>query len=205
MLVLNKQSNENMTGKFPKILALNSAGDPTSWITYERSAYYYAKEKVLWSAGAYEVVLRGGTNAKTGLQSKLMIDTIISIASDQSPKRWTNKTPTLSNKTLFSRDRSICAYCGGIYKDKDLTRDHIIPSSRNGKDIWENVVAACTWCNQNKDDKTPEEAGMTLLYLPYVPSFNEHLILQNRHILADQMEFLLKGVSKNSRLHTATN
>jgi len=34
-----------------------------------------------------------------------------------------------------------------------------------------------------------------------VPNYNEHLILQNRRILADQMEYLIKGVSKNSRIH----
>lgn len=184
----------------PLILALNAGGEPLGWINYERSAYYYAKNKVLWQMGSQEVVLRGGTNAKTGKQSKLIMDTIIAIDNDKSPFNFRKKTPTLSNKTLFERDRNICAYCGGEFKKCDLTRDHIIPSSKGGLDVWENVVTSCYGCNQWKADRTPEEADLQLLYVPYIPSFNEHLILQNRKILNDQMQLLLKGVSKHSRL-----
>jgi hypothetical protein len=42
---------------------------------------------------------------------------------------------------------------------------------------------------------------MPLLYLPYVPNRHEHMILQNRRILADQMEYLMARVPKHSRLH----
>jgi hypothetical protein len=41
---------------------------------------------------------------------------------------------------------------------------------------------------------------MELLYLPYVPSHFENMILQNRNILADQMEYLIAGVPKHSRI-----
>jgi hypothetical protein len=44
---------------------------------------------------------------------------------------------------------------------------------------------------------------MHLLYAPYVPNRAEFLILANRRILADQMEFLKQHVSANSRLHGA--
>jgi hypothetical protein len=44
---------------------------------------------------------------------------------------------------------------------------------------------------------------MSLLYVPYAPSRHEHFILRNRRILADQMEYLLAGVPKSSRLHGA--
>jgi hypothetical protein len=42
---------------------------------------------------------------------------------------------------------------------------------------------------------------MPLLYVPYVPNRHEHFILRNRRILADQMEYLLAGVPRTSRLH----
>ena len=42
---------------------------------------------------------------------------------------------------------------------------------------------------------------MGLLYLPYVPSLHEDMILRGRRILADQMDFLLASVPKYSRLH----
>jgi len=63
-----------------------------------------------------------------------------------------------------------------------------------------NVITSCKRCNQKKGHKTLKEAKMELLYLPYEPNHHEHLLLQNRNVLADQMEFLMAGVPKNSRL-----
>jgi hypothetical protein len=42
---------------------------------------------------------------------------------------------------------------------------------------------------------------MPLIYAPYVPNRHEHLILQNRRILHDQMEYLMARVPRHSRLH----
>ena len=66
--------------------------------------------------------------------------------------------------------------------------------------MWTNVVTACSPCNKLKDNKTPQEARMQLLYVPYEPNRAEYLILRNRKILADQMEFLLKRITYNSRV-----
>jgi hypothetical protein len=63
-----------------------------------------------------------------------------------------------------------------------------------------NVVAACKRCNTHKGSKTLKEAKLELVYVPYVPNHFEHLILQNRNIMADQMEYLLAGVPKHSRV-----
>ena len=54
-----------------------------------------------------------------------------------------------------------------------------------------------------RDRITPEQAGMDLLYVPYAPSIHEGLILANRRILADQMEFLAALLPANSRLLAA--
>lgn len=185
----------------PLILALNSGGEPLDWITYQDSAFYAAKDKILWSVGQYEVLLRGGTNAKTGKQSTLTLDTIVALNNNTSPSKYRKATPALTNRELFARDRNLCAYCGNQFRAAKLTRDHVLPRSKGGPDVWENVVTACRMCNQRKDARTPEQASMELIYVPYSPSFNESLILKNRRILKDQMDFLLKGVSKQSRLH----
>ncbi len=81
-------------------------------------------------------------------------------------------------------------YCGTRYKDGALTRDHVVPISRGGRDRWSNVVTACKSCNTRKGNRNPEEARMALLAVPYVPNWAEYLALSNRKILADQMEFL---------------
>jgi 5-methylcytosine-specific restriction endonuclease McrA len=65
--------------------------------------------------------------------------------------------------------------------------------------VWENVVSACLPCNVRKGGRTPAQAAMPLLAVPYRPSWVEHLILSNRHILADQMEFLKSHLPKKPR------
>ena len=107
----------------------------------------------------------------------------------------------MTNPKLFARDRFVCAYCGARFAADDLTREHIIPVSRGGADSWMNCITACRGCNGRKGNRLPEEVHMSLLYLPYVPSLHEDMILRGRRILADQMEFLLASVPRNSRLH----
>ena len=63
-----------------------------------------------------------------------------------------------------------------------------------------NVVASCRPCNQHKGAKLPHEAHMPLIYAPYTPSLWEDMILRNRRILADQMEFLSANLPRTSRL-----
>jgi len=82
-----------------------------------------------------------------------------------------------------------------------LTRDHVVPTSRTGRDSWDNVVAACKRCNHHKGNRILEESNMVLLALPYVPNFAEYLALTNSgRILGDQMDFLKKSFGANSRL-----
>ncbi|MGI9334001.1 MAG: HNH endonuclease, partial [Gammaproteobacteria bacterium] len=94
-----------------------------------------------------------------------------------------------------------CMYCGKHTSENMLTRDHVRPLSQDGRDTWNNVVTACMPCNHAKGARTPEQANMTLLAVPYVPNRAEYLVLSNRRILADQMEFLRKRFRKGSRLH----
>jgi 5-methylcytosine-specific restriction endonuclease McrA len=94
----------------------------------------------------------------------------------------------------------MCAYCGREYSFFRLTRDHVTPLSRGGRDTWMNVVTACRQCNGQKRNRLPEESGMELLYAPYVPNKAEFLILTNRRILSDQTEFLRQHVASHSRL-----
>ena len=117
--------------------------------------------------------------------------------------RWRNRRgiPAWSRSGMLQRDGHVCAYCGDGFHEEELTREHIVPFAQNGRDHWMNVVTACRACNHRKGSRTPEQAGMSLLYTPYVPSLWEDFILRNRRILADQMEFLMAHLPKSSRLH----
>ncbi|WP_305091414.1 HNH endonuclease [Prescottella sp. R16] len=68
--------------------------------------------------------------------------------------------------TILARDRYRCAYCG---RPGARTVDHVFPKSRGGGDTFGNLVAACADCNGRKADRTPEEAGMPLLWQPRAP------------------------------------
>ena len=180
---------------FSPILKLDTGGLPVAWITWQSAATLYCRDRVVWEAGKERFVIHGGTCARTGLPSTLEIGSIIAVG-DRS-RRFERGVPLLTNRTLFQRDHNLCLYCGRQYPASQLTRDHVVPVSRGGMCVWENCVTACKHCNQRKDDRTPEEANMKLLAVPYTPNLAEYLILSNRRILADQMEFLLAFARKH--------
>ena len=79
--------------------------------------------------------------------------------------KWRHRGNRLCTKSAIkARDKS-CGYCGGTAE----TVDHIVPRSRGGALTWENAVAACLRCNHRKANRTPAEAGMTLLVTPAAP------------------------------------
>lgn len=182
------------------VLALDAAGAPHRWISVEDAIFYKCKDLVAWEVGDELFTFRGGVNARSGERSTMSVRSIVALSGSSHAAREF-RTPQVTRELLFRRDRMMCAYCGGVFRDADLTADHIQPESRAGAWSWMNLVAACRGCNSRKDNRTPEEARMPLLYVPYVPNRNEAFILANRRILADQMEFLLQGVPRHSRLH----
>lgn len=187
----------------PLILAVDRTWTPDRWIDAETALYVLSRGIVETSFGETALTLRGGTNARTGMRSILEVGSILVVNSHG--KRWIDPmyAPAVSRDLLFKRDRHVCAYCGDRFKSSGLSMDHVHPESKGGHSDWTNLVTACKPCNQRKADCTPEQARMKLLYVPYKPNRFEALILQNRNILADQMEFLLARVPKHSRLHGA--
>ncbi len=183
-----------------KVLKLSAQGLPQAWISLEQAVIHYAASEVRWEAGQEIAVFHGGHNAITGDQSIITVNSIIGTLGVPSINPF-DLRPSLTNGKLFARDRNVCAYCGGLFHEDELTREHIIPFAQNGRDHWMNVVTACRACNHRKSSRTPEQARMPLLYAPYVPSLWEDFILRNRRILADQMEFLMAHLPRNSRLH----
>ncbi len=136
----------------------------------------------------------------TGLRSELTVRSIIAVKGEPNKRAQQHRVPAFSREMLFARDRMLCAYCGQAFKISDLTSEHVHPQSKGGKTVWTNLVTACKPCNMRKSNRTPEQARMPLLYVPYSPNLHEAFILKNRKILADQMEFLMAGVPAHSRL-----
>ncbi|MDH5325306.1 MAG: HNH endonuclease [Gammaproteobacteria bacterium] len=183
----------------PLILRLDVSGRPQGWMPWEQAVVVYSKNRVSWSAGENVFRVYGGVNRASGERSFLDIHSIVAVKGRSKGSRF-SAVPPLSNRELFRRDNHQCMYCGCGFKVSELTRDHIVPSSRGGADSWTNVVTACKRCNHFKGSRLLKECGLELLALPYTPNFTEYLALQNSgRILVDQMDFLKSGFSQHCR------
>lgn len=181
------------------VLACDISGLPRQWISIETAITYHSKSAVAWSLGPVIARFHGG-HRHDGSRSYLETQGIIAIRGHGFNIKKHTKVG-ISNRTLFGRDRMICAYCGDrFFNFKDLSRDHIVPRSRGGANTYQNLVTSCRRCNAKKGNRLLHEVNMQLLYVPYEPNHYESLILQNRTILADQMDFLMAGLPKNSRV-----
>lgn len=180
-----------------QILRLNKAGQAMDWIDVESAACLYSKDQVVWTYGDTSVRLTGGHSRMTGKRSVLDIASVIATDGQIHPRDV--RVPSLSNSALFQRDGHLCMYCGKTFRRNELTCDHVMPQARGGRNTWMNCVASCKACNNHKACRTPEEANMKLIAIPFTPNKSEYLALANRNILADQMDFLTKGFSKNMR------
>ena len=180
------------------ILALDRAGNPSTWISVETAVHLLATDRVIAPLGEQSRVLYGGTNRVSGERSSIEVNSILLTRARVVPRLWADDyVPPLTNRALFERDGSTCQYCGKSVLRKHLTRDHVIPRSRGGRDIWTNVVACCFECNSvRKRNRTPQEWGIELLSVPYAPCYAEHLLLQGRNILADQSAFIQARVKR---------
>lgn len=179
------------------VLKINKAGQPIRWISKEAATQLLCNNKVIWSFGEQKLHMRGGFN-RSGKRTVVTLDPIIAVEGHVT--NVVTRLP-LTRKVIFRRDKR-CMYCGAVGPMDLMTLDHIIPKSQGGGTTFANLVQCCYRCNQAKADRCPEKWGVKLLGVPYTPTFNEFLYLQNRNILGDQLSFLEKGF-KNIDLNVA--
>ena len=184
------------------ILRTDVSGMPLEWMTYQDAVRLYHLDQVVYTCGRQLYRIRGGYSARTGRRSVVEVNSIVATAGamQASLKGNPGYRPPLNNATLFRRDDHICMYCGEPRRARELSRDHIKPISRGGIDTWTNVVTACKRCNNLKGNRTPEQAGMQLIAVPFAPTHAEYVYLQGRRILADQMAFLRAHFPRRSPL-----
>lgn len=85
------------------------------------------------------------------------------------PIAGVKKGVKFSRINVFARDSFRCQYCGAHKHMGELNYDHVVPRTRGGRTVWENIVTSCYACNSKKGSRTPEEAGMRLLSRPARP------------------------------------
>ena len=96
------------------------------------------------------------------------------IACDRLPMREVK----FNRRNIFARDQNKCQYCGKHFPSSELSLDHVIPKSSNGKAVWENIVCACVACNSRKGGRTPQQANMKLIAKPVKPKHNPLIHMQ---------------------------
>ena len=185
-----------------RVLRTDVSGMPLEWVGYQEAVKLIILDQVSYSLGKTLYSIHGGTSAMTGRQSVVSVNAIIATEGHHPHKHLfaSSYVPPLSNQSLFRRDQNLCLYCGERFPNYLLSRDHVHPLSQGGQDRWVNVVTACKRCNNHKAGRTPEQAGMQLLAIPFTPTHAEYVYLQGRRILSDQMEFLLAHFPRNSVL-----
>jgi len=143
------------------VLVLNATYEPLSVVSVRRAVLLLLKEKA-------EIVEAAEAELRSEHVSMPMPLVIRLVYYVRIPHRL---SLPVTRRTVLARDHYTCQYCGRQPPRKDLTVDHVLPRSRGGHTAWENVVAACQRCNGRKGNRTPEEAGMSLLSPPVRPRY----------------------------------
>jgi 5-methylcytosine-specific restriction endonuclease McrA len=132
-----------------RVLVLNASYEPLNVCTTRRALVLILKQKA-------EVLEHGDGVLRS---EKLRVDepevirlvTYVRVPRDVHRRR-------ITRKAVLARDGWRCQYCGS--EKPGLTVDHVIPRSRGGESVWENIVASCASCNRRKGNRLPHEIRM---------------------------------------------
>jgi 5-methylcytosine-specific restriction endonuclease McrA len=141
-----------------QVLVLNASYEPLNVTTVRRA-------HVLVYKGKAEVIEELDTPLHSATDTYPWPHVIRLVAYVRVPRAVQRK---ISRRALFARDGWRCAYCGAT--NGRLTLDHVVPRSKGGESVWENVVTACAPCNHKKGDRLLHEASMELRYPPSAPA-----------------------------------
>lgn len=165
-------------------LALNASFEPLTILPVERALRLVIDRKA-------EIVEADHARVFRSERSEFPVPVVIRLVRFvHVPRRFRRQ---VTNTFLFARDGYCCQYCGrhrSQLRDREfLTRDHVVPISRGGENYWENVVTACSPCNNRKADRTPEEAGLRLVSTPAEPNHVE-LVWAVRRLTDTQARYI---------------
>ena len=136
-------------------LVLNATFEPLSIVSVRRATCLVLSDKA-------ELIENDGTEMRS---ERFTLASPLVVRLKYMVKVPYSRHTAMSRRAIMARDGHACQYCGAPAD----SIDHVLPKSRGGMHVWENVAAACRTCNLRKRDRTPEEAGMPLVTKPYVP------------------------------------
>lgn len=151
-----------------QVLVLNASYEPLSLVSVRRAIVLLLREK----AELVEATQQMLRSCSSAYPVPLVIRLVHYV-------RLPHRKVPATRAAVMLRDAYMCQYCGTTPGRHHLTVDHVVPRSRGGSHDWDNLVTACTRCNQRKGSLTPEEANMSLRRRPFEPSYVALVLLSN--------------------------
>ena len=142
-------------------LVLNASYQPVKLVSWQKAL-------ILWFQGKVEILEYYEISVRSARES-FPLPSVMRLKTYVSPRARCRLR--FSRDNIYMRDNFTCQYCGERMAAKDLTLDHVVPASKNGRKDWTNVVAACRQCNHRKANRTPLAAGMPLIKEPRAPAW----------------------------------
>jgi 5-methylcytosine-specific restriction endonuclease McrA len=152
-----------------QVILLDFTYQPISTISLKKAIKLICKERV-------EVVQSSDKKIHESLFAPKVVRLLKSIA------HMFKRTISWSKQTVFLRDNYICQYCGLEVPKSKATVDHVIPTSRGGKNTFANTVCSCYSCNNTKGNKLNSEAGLTLVRNPRTPTLLDLISIKFKDI-----------------------
>jgi 5-methylcytosine-specific restriction endonuclease McrA len=156
-----------------RVVVLNATMEPLAVVPLSRALTFLIRERATIVEARAGETIRSAT-AEFPVPLVVAFRELVRVPFRWTPEPW-------SRRGVLSRDNRECAYCGRVA----TTIDHVTPKSRGGGNTWLNTVAACSRCNNIKDDRTPKEAGMDLRYQPREVTRRDTLIVAAARLGAD--------------------
>ena len=153
-----------------RCVVLNSTYEPISIITSKRALCLILEGKAI-------IVEEHPTMEVRSPRQTFKVPIIVALKMFVRGRKIFRTSAALSQRNLFIRDNYTCQYCNRsrsqLRSAEFLTRDHVIPECKGGKSTWDNLVTACSTCNNKKADTDLEDTNMTLLKKPVTPTLFE--------------------------------
>jgi 5-methylcytosine-specific restriction endonuclease McrA len=139
-------------------LVLDPTYQPIGWVPWQRAITLFFQRKVE-IVDEYDRTIRS-------VRHEMQVPSVIRFLTGP---RVTRRAIKFSRVNIYSRDGGRCQFCGIKVTLSEFTYDHVVPRAQGGQTSWTNVVTSCVPCNQWKGNRTPTQAGMTLLNEPVRP------------------------------------
>jgi 5-methylcytosine-specific restriction endonuclease McrA len=143
-------------------LVLSSAYQPMAHVNWKRAIS-------MWFAGKVEIISVYEDRFIKTVDEIFNVPSIVRFVGGVIKKFKYNKRVKFNRENILLRDEGKCQYCMKKLTKKNFTLDHVIPVSKGGKKVWQNIVACCNSCNQNKGSRTLRETKMKLIKPPVTP------------------------------------